>query len=140
MKKKIFIVLTALFIVTQVVSPLSTFAVEAPPDPPGDIEGEVNIGEWFRLNFRGLSSPTSLGGFVSSLIGQIYIIGLIFDVIYLTWGSYRYLISGGDAKAAKAARDHMTYAVVGMVVIFMAYGIFILLNNQLFNRVFTSAS
>lgn len=104
------------------------------PVPPGQGQG-ASIWQAFFPNFFG-GVPLSFGGFITGMLGQIYIVGLILVLIYLVWGAYRYMISGGDAKAVKAAREHMTYAVIGMVIIFLAYGIFQLLNKSLFQNTF----
>lgn len=44
--------------------------------------------------------------------------------IMLVVGGFRYLISGGDQKAAEGAKNTMTYAIIGMVLIGLAYLIF----------------
>jgi len=93
-----------------------------------------NLGNSFAQNFTS-GIPATLGFFVTKLLPQIYIIALILVLIYLTWGAYRYMISGGDPKAIQGAKSHITWAVIGMVIVFLSYGIFQLV-NQLLNTVY----
>ncbi len=101
---------------------------------------EIVIDTPWSKNFKNGKAPSSLGEFVSNMIGTIYILGLIAVLVYLTWGAYKYLMSGGDPKAVKSAKDHLTYAIIGMVVIFLSYGIFTLINTSIFNNAFTVKS
>lgn len=93
--------------------------------------GGVNIGALWRGLF--VRSPASPGDFVTGLLPQIYTIALILVLVYLIWGAYRYMISQGDPKAVQAAKSHLTWAVAGMIIIFLAYGLFQLLSSLLNN-------
>jgi hypothetical protein len=42
-------------------------------------------------------------------------------MIYLLWGGLQWMTSGGDAKKTLAARNRMLYAILGIVIIFLAY-------------------
>jgi hypothetical protein len=96
--------------------------------PPYTSGNGVPIGNYFNVNFFGTGN-TTIGGFVTSLLPQIYTISLILVILYLIWGSYRYLVSGGDAKAVAAAKAHLTYAVIGMIIVFLSYGIYLLISS-----------
>lgn len=52
----------------------------------------------------------------------LFIIGLI-AVLMIVIGGLRYVVSGGDSSATKGAKDTILYAVIGLVVAIMAYGI-----------------
>lgn len=45
---------------------------------------------------------------------------IVLFVMFLI-GGFRYLTSGGDAKAAEAARGTLTHAILGLVVLIFAY-------------------
>jgi len=47
--------------------------------------------------------------------------------VMLVVGGFRYLTSGGDQKAAGAARSTMTYAIVGIVLFVLAFLVFLLI-------------
>lgn len=44
-------------------------------------------------------------------------------------GGFRYLTSGGDPKATEAARNTMTYAILGIVLLIGSWLILVLLKN-----------
>lgn len=101
----------------------------------------VDIGQSFSNNFGGgywnpAGAPRTLGEVITKLIPQIYFVALLLVLVYLTWGAYRYLISGGDPKAVDAAKKQLTWAVIGMIIVFLSYGLFQLLNT-LVNNVYT---
>lgn len=52
--------------------------------------------------------------------GALSIAGAIFFVMFL-WGGVRYLTAGGSAEDVKKARQILTNAVIGMVIVALAY-------------------
>jgi hypothetical protein len=110
-------------------SPISTCQASSGLIPGGGSD----ISTAWRRNFIGTLAPLSFGDFVTRILPQIYTIALILVLIYLVWGSYKYLISGGDPKAVQAAKAHLTWAVVGMIFVFLSYGIFQLVSALLGN-------
>ena len=72
-------------------------------------------------NFNLLSKFTLDGPFISAVITMLFIIAIIIALIYLIWGGIKWIMSGGDKSALQAAREHVIAAIVGLVVIFLAY-------------------
>ncbi len=56
------------------------------------------------------------------------LVGLAVFVMLVT-GGFKYLTSGGDAKAQEQAKGTMTYAVLGLVLIIAAYLILKFISN-----------
>lgn len=52
----------------------------------------------------------------------LFLIGAI-SVIMLIYGGIRYTISGGDSGNVTAAKNTILYAIVGLIVAFLAYAI-----------------
>ena len=52
----------------------------------------------------------------------LYFVGII-AVIMLIWGGIRYVVSGGDAKKVTDAKNTILYAIIGLVIAFLAYAI-----------------
>jgi threonine/homoserine/homoserine lactone efflux protein len=50
------------------------------------------------------------------------IIGLL-SVIFLIWGAFQYVLSGGDPENAKKAKESVLYAVIGLAVALLAFTI-----------------
>lgn len=52
----------------------------------------------------------------------LYVIGAI-SVIMLIWGGLRYTLSGGDSKKITDAKNTVLYAIIGLIISFLAYAI-----------------
>lgn len=52
----------------------------------------------------------------------LYIVGII-AVIMLIIGGIRYVISGGDSKKVTDAKNTILYAIIGLIVAFLAFAI-----------------
>lgn len=62
---------------------------------------------------------TVIGTIVNALL---FIIGVL-SVVMIIVGAIRYTVSNGDPKAAETGRNTIFYAVIGLVVAFLAYAI-----------------
>ena len=74
---------------------------------------------------RGNEQPADLFGGDNSIFGRVtnvllFLVGAI-SVIMLIIGGIRYVISGGDQSQVTAAKNTILYAIVGIVVAFLAY-------------------
>ncbi|MDO4747274.1 MAG: pilin [Candidatus Saccharibacteria bacterium] len=52
----------------------------------------------------------------------LYIVGII-AVVMLIVGGIKYLLSGGDSKKVTDAKNTVLYAIIGLVIAFLAYAI-----------------
>lgn len=64
---------------------------------------------------------TNLASVVNQAIPLMFSIAGIILLLYLVWGGFGYLISMGDVKKAETAKKKLTNAVIGFVIIFVAY-------------------
>lgn len=87
------------------------------------------------------NAPSNLFGansiFVTITNILLFIIGAI-AVIMLIIGGVRYVVSAGDQNAVTSAKNTILYAIIGIVVAFLAYAAVNFVSNQLQNG--TSAS
>lgn len=64
---------------------------------------------------------------IPSVVGGIIQVLLMFlgaaALFYLLWGSLKFVMSGGDPKAVGAAKNTMTYALIGLVVVLLSFAI-----------------
>jgi len=75
---------------------------------------------------RGEGQPSQLfgdGGFVTTITNVLLFVVGALSVIMLIIGGLRYVVSGGNASAVTAAKNTILYAIVGLVVAFLAYSI-----------------
>lgn len=77
------------------------------------------------------------GAFVGGIISFMFVIAGIVTLFYLVWGGFKWITSGGDKTAIESARGHIIAAVVGLIVIFLAYVIMNLVWQFFFKTSFT---
>lgn len=83
------------------------------------------------LNRPGQPQFTNLASVVTEALKYVFPIAGIILLAYLVWGGFDYLTSMGDAKKAEAARGKITNAIIGFIIIFVAYWIVQLLDYSL---------
>lgn len=72
---------------------------------------------------------SDLGTVFKSVVG--YALGLAAIVLFvlLIVGGFKFIMSGGDAKALESAKGTLTSAIMGLVIILVSYLILILISN-----------
>lgn len=93
----------------------------------------------------GITSPTgptegfdrSGRGLVGDLISRIIPIAIGFGgmltVVFIIISGIQFVTSGGDPKGAAAAKDRLVYAVIGFVVLILAYAILQIIDKLFLN-------
>lgn len=67
---------------------------------------------------------TDLGNLVGSRIFPAAVqVGAIFAFFYATWGGLNYIMAEGDPKKTEGAKNMITSAVIGFVILFSAYAV-----------------
>jgi len=84
-----------------------------------NLQGEGKTGEWF------------LGSFISALIQIILIAGVIVALFLLLIGGIQWMTSGGDKQATESARGRITAALIGLVLLFAAWAVIMLVEEFL---------
>jgi len=57
---------------------------------------------------------------VQNVIIFIIIIAVVIAIIYLLYGGIKWITSGGDKAQVESARNHITAAIVGLIIVFLA--------------------
>jgi hypothetical protein len=73
---------------------------------------------------RGSSQPADLfgaGGVITTITNTLLFIVGALSVIMIIVGGLRYVVSGGNAASVTTARNTILYAVVGLVIAFLAF-------------------
>ncbi len=65
----------------------------------------------------------NFGSFLSSLLTIVMAIAALAVFIYLIWGGIEWITSGGDKGKTETARNKITAAVIGLIVLAAAYAI-----------------
>lgn len=73
----------------------------------------------------------NLGSVVSIALTYIIpLVGLIM-LLFLLYGGFKYLTSGGDQKAVQSAQSTITTAIIGFIIVFASYWIVIIIGRVL---------
>lgn len=77
--------------------------------------------------FGGLGNLT-ISGIVSGAIRLVLVVAAIVFFFILVIGGIRWIASGGDKAQTETARNQITAALVGLVIVFAAWAIVALIN------------
>lgn len=58
---------------------------------------------------------------IQNVIITILVISAVVALVFLVWGGFKWITSGGDKTKVEAARNTIIAAVVGLIVAFLAY-------------------
>ncbi|MCX8008977.1 MAG: pilin [Patescibacteria group bacterium] len=97
------------------------FAQIHSPGLPNTLGGDKNLSMNFGL--------TSSGKFISSLINVFLLLATIATMIYLILGGIQWITAGGDKNQLESARNKITHAVIGLLIVAGAWSVWILIGN-----------
>ncbi len=66
---------------------------------------------------------------INSVMNLAFFFALILVLIYLVWGGIQWITSGGDKAGTEAARGKLTGAIVGIIIVAVAFAIYTILAN-----------
>jgi uncharacterized membrane protein len=73
----------------------------------------------FARDFKFAGQP--IGKIVSESLGYVFAIAGFMLLIYLILGGFGYMTSAGDPKKAQEAKSKITSALIGFLIVFIAY-------------------
>lgn len=73
----------------------------------------------------------NIGQLISALVGALLIISALLAFFFLILGGIQWITSGGDKAGMEAARNKITHAIVGLIIVGAAWAIMILIQNFL---------
>jgi len=80
-------------------------------------------------NQGGVATLKGLEGLFQNFVNSLLALAGIALFIMLIMGGFKYLSSSGDPKAVEAAKNTLTYAIIGMVLIALTFLILRLVEN-----------
>lgn len=90
--------------------------------------------------FGGISPPPGSESFTNPVIGlsSVIIVGIRMALLgggmlllfYLLWGAFDWITSEGDDEKLKSARQKMTNAVIGLIIMVIALGVFTVITTD----------
>lgn len=91
------------------------------------VHAEVKIGEQF-----GYGDITSLGQAVGKLVPAGFSIAAVLVIIFFLWGAFKLIQSQGDKEQVAGARQMITQAIIGFIILIFAFLILQFLLARLF--------
>lgn len=89
----------------------------------------------------GRGFATDIGNLINSVLTFVMVIAALLVFLYLIWGGIEWITSGGDKGKTESARNKITAAVIGIVILAASYAILLLVLNFLgFSGGLTSGS
>ena len=79
---------------------------------------------------------TDLGGLLSALLILIYAFAALLAFVFIVIGGMQWITAGGDKVAMQSARDRITAAVVGLVIVVAAFAITTIITTVLGINIF----
>lgn len=64
-----------------------------------------------------------LGAIISQLIGALFVAGFLLSFFFLMLGGVSWITSGGDKTKLEKARDQITNAIIGLIIVGGAFAI-----------------
>ncbi len=69
--------------------------------------------------------------FLSNTGGVIMVIASLLVLLYLIWGGIEWITSGGDSAKVQKARDKITQAVIGIIILSLTFALYSVVQNFL---------
>ena len=66
---------------------------------------------------------TALGSLISGIVGALFIAGFLLAFFYLITGGISWISAGGDKTKLESARDNITNAIVGIIIVGAAWAL-----------------
>jgi hypothetical protein len=70
-----------------------------------------------------------IGNVISAVVGILLVIAAVLAFLYLILGGIQWITSGGDKSGMEAARNKITAAIVGLIIVAAAWAIMLLIGR-----------
>lgn len=70
-----------------------------------------------------------IGNVISAVVGVLLIVAAIAAFLFLILGGIQWITSGGDKAGMEAARNRITAAIVGLIIVAAAWAIMLLIGQ-----------
>lgn len=129
------VILLNVFAAMPLVAPQQSYAAHCGTGTDGvTIEHSTNGLCIPRQAGSGISSTRNVNELIIRIINIILGISAAVAVLMIVIGGFRYIISAGDEKQSGAAKKTIINAVIGLVIIILAFAIVSVVNNTLTRR------
>lgn len=78
---------------------------------------------WGGCVVDGVATLTCIPIIFNNVINWIITFGGVIALFYLIYGGFKFVQSGGEEEKVKSARQTITYAIIGLVIMLLSFGI-----------------
>jgi hypothetical protein len=71
----------------------------------------------------------ALGSLITNLVGALFVAGFLLTFLFVIMGGFTWITAGGDKTKLEKARDEITHAIIGLIVVGASYAIALLISN-----------
>lgn len=75
------------------------------------------------------AGPPAIGSILGSVVGLFLILSFVATFLYLMLGGFDWVTSGGDKTKLQSARDKITNALVGLVIVGASWAVMMIVGN-----------
>ncbi len=98
-------------------------------------------GEAAKQGLQGASQHSSTDGgfgiFMSSMMSAAMVLAVVIVLIFMLWGAVEWITSAGDKGKMESARNKITNAIIGLIVLAAVVAIYMVLQQFLGLNVLT---
>ncbi len=77
----------------------------------------------------GKGFATNIGDVINAVLSFVMVIAALLVFMYLIWGGIEWITSGGDKGKTESARNKITAAILGLIVLAASYAILLIALN-----------
>ncbi len=70
-----------------------------------------------------------IGNVISAIVGILLLVSAILAFLYLILGGIQWITSGGDKSAMETARNKITSAIVGLIIVAASWAVMLLIGQ-----------
>ncbi|OGY24065.1 MAG: hypothetical protein A2172_00780 [Candidatus Woykebacteria bacterium RBG_13_40_15] len=89
-----------------------------------------------EFKFTAPANIPSLGEMLSNILVLLFFFAALLAFVFIVIGGIQWITAGGDKQAAASARDRITAAVIGLVIVVAAFAITVLITSALHINIF----
>lgn len=87
--------------------------------------GSISINQPSNFNI------TSISSLITAIVSVLLIIAAMAAFLYLVIGGIQWITSGGDKAGMESARNKITHAIIGLIIVASAYAIMVVATSFL---------
>lgn len=87
------------------------------------------MAQTIEIKQPGTIPATNIGNVISAVVGILLVLAAILAFLFLILGGIQWITSGGDKAGMEAARNKITAAIVGLIIVAAAWAIMLLVGQ-----------